>query len=169
MLRTFYACIWKYRSFSFRKSIVVRIEKFLHEATYPCVGITYTPKTENWFLKSPPRSEHILGYNMLTCKVIYSKVHEGFLKFVIKKLKVFHGLFAIQFLKSLMCTRMQSQFLLMVFPFFILQISFYLLFFVENRTENYPKLIFICKKIWNTLWKIFFWLDFYRKIKLHFK
>ena len=74
------------------------------------------------------------------------KVHEGFSKFVIKKLKVFHGLFAIQFLKSLMCTRMQSQFLLMVFPFFILQISFYLLFFVENRTENYPELIFICKK-----------------------
>ena len=82
----------------------------------------------------------------LTCKVIYMKVHEGFSKFVIKKLKVFHGLFAIQFLKSLMCTRMQSQFLLMVFPFFILQISFYLLFFVENRTENYPELIFICKK-----------------------
>ena len=74
------------------------------------------------------------------------KVHEGFSKFVIKKLKVFHGLFAIQFLKSLICTRMQSQFLLMVFPFFILQISFYLLFFVENRTENYPELIFICKK-----------------------
>ena len=83
---------------------------------------------------------------LVTCKVIHTKVHEGFSKFVIKKLKVFHGLFAIQFLKSLMCTRMQSQFLLMVFPFFILQISFYLLFFVENRTENYPELIFICKK-----------------------
>ena len=44
---------------------MVRIEKFLHEATYPCVGITYRPKTENWFLKSPPWSEHILWHNML--------------------------------------------------------------------------------------------------------
>ena len=38
---------------------------FLHEATYQCVGITYRPKTENWFLKSLPLIEHILEYNML--------------------------------------------------------------------------------------------------------
>ena len=37
----------------------------MHEATYPCVGITYRPKTENRFLKSPPQSEHILRHIML--------------------------------------------------------------------------------------------------------
>ena len=45
--------------------LLFRIEKFLHEATYQCVGITYRPKTEDWFLKSPPQIEHILEYNML--------------------------------------------------------------------------------------------------------
>ena len=53
-----------FKSF-FVSCCVFRIEKCLHEATYQFVGITYRPKTENWYLKSPPRIEHILEYNML--------------------------------------------------------------------------------------------------------
>ena len=71
----------------------------------------------------------------LTCKAFYTNHYEGFSKFVIKKLKKFHGLFAIQMLKSLMCTRMQSQFLSMVLPFFILQ-KFFIYFFVEKTDRK---------------------------------
>ena len=45
--------------------------KFLHEATYQCVCITYRPKTENWFPKSPLQIEHILEYNMLNVSPKY--------------------------------------------------------------------------------------------------
>ena len=48
-----------------------RIEKFLHEATYQCVCITYRPKTEKRFPKSPLQIEHILEYNMLNVSPKY--------------------------------------------------------------------------------------------------
>ena len=63
--------------FTFVSYCMFRIENVLHEATYQCVGITYRPKTENWFPKSPLRIEHILEYNMLMqyCIITFGKMH----------------------------------------------------------------------------------------------
>ena len=82
----------------------------------------------------------------LTWKAFQTKYYEGCSKFVIKKLTLFHELFAIQILNPLMCTRMQGEFLWMVFPFFTFFRHLCLYFFVKKRTENYPQLIFILDK-----------------------
>ena len=73
---------------------------------------------------------------ILTWKAFQTKYHEGCSKFVIKKLTLFHELFAIQILNPLMCTRMQDKFPFMVFPFFNSSKIFLFTFSVKKWTEK---------------------------------
>ena len=63
---------------SFVSSCVFWIEKFLHEATYQCIGITYMPKTENLFAKLPPQIAHILEYSTMLRYDLTSSMYSSY-------------------------------------------------------------------------------------------